>query len=183
MASKSSVRKNTLAQKIRDEGFKMVFSCVRCNRLGKECFKSADSSRCSECVLKGITRCVESKPSYSDSEWQRLVNAQRKIREDERKTAEELQTITARLNRLHRQEELLRNKANEFISHEFKEIAELEALERQEEEELARMAEEKRKAEEDRQQLITLLGLHPSTGDDQLASVFSLPSGSSTVDP
>jgi hypothetical protein len=80
--------------------------------------KAEAFDRCSECVLKGITRCVESKPSFTDVEWRRLVAAQQKIRADELKASEELETILARINRLRRQEQLLRDKASEFISHE-----------------------------------------------------------------
>ncbi|BCR89217.1 uncharacterized protein ACHE_50415A [Aspergillus chevalieri] len=122
----SSVRKNELLRKISDNGFAMVFSCTRCARLGKTCVKSDDSDRCSECVKEGgRSRCVEMKPSYSDAEWRRLVRAQHSIKDEE-------EALLAKLLRLRKQERLLRERANEFISHEFQAIEELEELEREE---------------------------------------------------
>lgn len=122
----SVVRRSALLQKISDNGFAMVFSCTRCARLGKTCVKSDDSDRCSECVKEnGRSRCVESKPSYSDAEWRRLTRAQHSIRDEE-------EALLAKLLRLRKQERLLRERANEFISHEFQEISELEELEEKE---------------------------------------------------
>jgi hypothetical protein len=63
----------------------MVSPCVRCAHLGKKCVKSKGSDRCSECVKEGRTHCVESKPSFTDTEWRRLVQAQDSIKEEEEK--------------------------------------------------------------------------------------------------
>ena len=124
----SAVRKGELLRKISDNGFAMVFSCIRCARLGKTCVKSDDSDRCSECVKEGgRSRCVEMKPSYSDAEWRRLVRAQHSIKDEE-------EALLSKLLRLRKQERLLRERANEFISHEFQEVAELEELEKREKE-------------------------------------------------
>jgi hypothetical protein len=125
MASKASIQKNNLARKIEDQGFIMVSPCVRCARLGKKCVKSEGSDRCSECVKEGRTRCVESKPSFTDAEWRRLVQAQDLIKEEEER-------LLAKLMRLRKQERLLCHRANEFLAHDFKEVEELERLEEQE---------------------------------------------------
>jgi hypothetical protein len=125
MASKASIRKNNLARKIEDQGFIMVSPCVHCACLGKKCVKSEESDRCSECVKEGRTRYIELKPSFTDAEWRRLVQAQDSIKEEEEK-------LLAKLMHLQKQERLLRHHANEFITHEFKEVKELERLEEQE---------------------------------------------------
>jgi hypothetical protein len=75
MASKASIQKNNLAWKIKDQGFIMVSPCVRYAHLGKKCVKSEGSNHCSECVKEGHTHCVESKPSFTNTEWRRLVQA------------------------------------------------------------------------------------------------------------
>jgi hypothetical protein len=85
----------------------------------------------------------------------------------------------AKLDHLQKQDDLLRKRAGDFIIRDIKEIEELEALEKQEEEERARM----QKEEEDRQRLIKLLGLPPSSDEDQLAAALSHPAASSSVDP
>lgn len=83
MASKASVRKKSLAQKIEDQGFIMAFPCIRCARLGKEYIKSESSDRCSECVREGCSYYVESKLSFTDAEWRRLICVQNSIKEQE----------------------------------------------------------------------------------------------------
>ena len=66
-----------------------------------------------------------------------------------------------------------------FIARDYKEIKELEALEKQEEEERACL----QKEEEDRQRLTELLGLPSSSDKDQLAAALSHPAASLSVDP
>ncbi|KAL4755613.1 uncharacterized protein BDW70DRAFT_165309 [Aspergillus foveolatus] len=85
----------------------------------------------------------------------------------------------AKLDRLQKQDDLLRKRAGDFIVRDIKEIEELEALEKQEEEERARI----QKEEEDRQRLIELLGLPPSSDEDQLAAALSHSAASSSVNP
>jgi hypothetical protein len=68
---------------------------------------------------------VESKPSFTNVEWRRLVQAQDSIKEEEEK-------LLAKLMCLRKQEHLLRHHANEFLAHDFKEVEELERLEEQE---------------------------------------------------
>lgn len=166
MASKASVQKKSLARKIEDQGFIMISSCVRCARLNKNCIKSEDSDRCSECVREGRSRCVESKPSFTDAEWRRLVAVQQKLRDEEDRANEEMFKIMARMNRLRKQEKLLRQRANEFLAHEFKEIEELENLEEQE------------KIEEERSKDVQKesVGSSVLVADSQLAAVSEGPS-------
>jgi hypothetical protein len=137
MASKASIRKNNLARKIKDQGFIMVSPCVRYARLGKKCVKSEGSDRCSKCVKEGRTHCVESKPSFTDAEWRRLVQAQDSIKKEEEK-------LLAKLIHLQKQERLLRHRANEFLAHDFKEVEELERLEEQERFEKEQLADRQR---------------------------------------
>jgi hypothetical protein len=71
----------------------MVSPCVRCARLGKKCVKSEGSDCYSECVKEGRTCCVESKPSFTDAEWRRLVQAQDSIKEEEEKLLAKLMCL------------------------------------------------------------------------------------------
>jgi hypothetical protein len=68
---------------------------------------------------------MESKPSFMDAEWRRLVQAQDSIKEEEEK-------LLAKLMHLQKQERLLRHHVNKFLAHDFKEVKELERLEEQE---------------------------------------------------
>lgn len=103
----------------------MVFPCERCSKLKRSCVKLEGSSRCSECVKAGNCKCVDSKVSFSDSEWRRLVDAQNKIEEDE-------EQLLSKLLRLRKQKRLLHKRAGDFIARDYKEIKELEVLEEEE---------------------------------------------------
>ncbi|KAJ5543042.1 hypothetical protein N7461_009045 [Penicillium sp. DV-2018c] len=128
MSSKASVKKNRLCQRIEEEGYRSLNPCVRCVRLHKVCFKLDNSGRWSECVRAGNSKCAMSKPTYSNSEWRRLVKMQQQI-------AEERRAALAKVMRLERQEALLKSRAGDFIARDYKDIAELEELERREAEE------------------------------------------------
>jgi hypothetical protein len=153
MSSKASVKKNRLCQRIEEEGYRSLNPCVRCVRLHKVCFKSDNSDRCSECVRAGNSKCAMSKPTYSDSEWRRLVEMQRKIAEERRLALIASQEAMAKVMRLERHEALLRSRAGDFIARDYKEIAELEELERREAEERERL--EKERVESERQKCQT----------------------------
>jgi hypothetical protein len=77
-----------------------------------------------------------SKPTYSDAEWRRLMKARQALREEE-------EAALAKLLRLKKQSRLLETRAGDFIARDYKEIAELEELERREKEELDRMNRER----------------------------------------
>ncbi|KAL4958602.1 uncharacterized protein BDV14DRAFT_186414 [Aspergillus stella-maris] len=184
MAPSSSDQKRNLKRRIEESGFDMVVRCTRCSQLDKECVRSDDSSRCNECI-RSRRKCVESEPSFSDSEWRRLVAAQTKLRGREREERDKIRALmaslseaNARLDRLQRQEDLLRSRAGDFISRDIKEIEELEALEEKERKILA----DKQKAEEEeRRHLIEILGLPPSSDDEQLAAALASSCASSSA--
>jgi hypothetical protein len=90
-----------------------------------------------------------SRPTYSDAEWRKLVKIQAEIAEQRRAALKASQEAMARLARLDQYEALLRDRAGDFIARDYKEIAELEELERREKEELDRL--EKERVEADRQ--------------------------------
>jgi hypothetical protein len=141
MSSKASVKKNKLADRISDEGYRSVIPCERCVRLHKVCVRVDSSDRCGPCVgAGGKAKCVMSPPSYTDAEWRRLVKLQQEI-------AAERRAALAKVMRLERQESLLRERAGDFIAREYKDIAELEELERREAEELQRLADERIESE------------------------------------
>lgn len=145
MSSKAAVRKNALRQRIESEGFRAAIPCDRCVRLHKTCLKIKGSDRCSECIRGSGVKCEMSKSTYSDAEWKRLVKLQQQI-------AEERRNALAKVMRLEHQESLLRSRAGDFIARDYKEIAELEDLERREREESERL-EKERKALEEQEEL------------------------------
>jgi hypothetical protein len=53
----------------------MVSPYVHYAHLGKKCVKSEGSDYCSECVKEGCTHYIELKPSFTNAEWCRLVQA------------------------------------------------------------------------------------------------------------
>lgn len=141
MSSKASIKKNKLADRISDEGYRSVVPCERCVRLHKTCIRMDSSDCCGSCVSAGSkAKCVMSPPSYSDTEWRRLVKLQQEI-------AAERCAALAKVMRLKRQESLLHDRAGDFITYEYKEIAELEELKRHEAEELQRLESERIESE------------------------------------
>ena len=75
-------------------------------------------------------------PSFTDAEWRRLVKSQNQIEEEE-------EAILAKLLRLRKQKRLLQKRASDFIARDFKEVAELEELERREVKERERLKKER----------------------------------------
>ncbi|KAL4868107.1 hypothetical protein BDV12DRAFT_197506 [Aspergillus spectabilis] len=130
----------------------MATRCIRCSESNKVCIISDGSTRCKECI-RSCRRCIDSEPSFSDAEWHRLLAAQKEIRGKESHVQNEIESLQDKLNelfarsrRFRKQENLLQQRAGDFISREIKTIEELEVLEKQEEEERARIAAEERKA-------------------------------------
>jgi predicted transcriptional regulator len=117
-------------------------------------------------------------PTFSDSEWRRLVEAQNKIRLKGREEREKLSRLmqqiaeaNARMDRLKKQDDLLRKRAGDFIVREIKEIEELEKLE---EERKQKKIEEKEKS-----RLVTVSNGESSSQavfDAEAAEAFALPS-------
>lgn len=136
MSLKASIKKNRLCQRIEEEGYKSVLPCDRCVRLHKICFRSESSDRYSECVRAGNSKCAMSKPTFSDAEQRRLMKARQVLQEEE-------EAALAKLLRLKKQSRLLESRAGDFITRDYKEIAELEELERREKEELKRIERER----------------------------------------
>lgn len=71
----------------------------------------------------GGCKCAESKPSYTEVEWNHLIQAQEKLREEE--------IAMAKILHLQKQQHLLQKHAGNFICN-IKKIVELEKLEEQE---------------------------------------------------
>lgn len=128
LSLRSSIRQAIVCRQIAEEGFESTTSCLRCVRLNKVCVLLPESSdKCGSCVSGGNRAKYEMpEPTYSDTEWRKLIKA----REEE---------LLAKLLRLRKQEKLLRRRAGDFIARGYKEIAELEELERREAEELKRL--------------------------------------------
>jgi peptidoglycan hydrolase CwlO-like protein len=107
----------------------------------------------------------------SDLAWKKLVAAQDKIRLQRQEARARLLEAAARLDRLEKQDDLLRKRAGQFIQTDIKDVEELERLEEEEEkqkaEEEAKRAEQEkaRKALEEQQQMIAAMLNDPTVGD------------------
>jgi hypothetical protein len=167
MSSKSSIKKNRLVARIEQEGFEMVVPCTRCANLKKVCIKSEGSDRCSNCASCPGVKCVESKATFSDREWRRIVAFQDQLRAQEVAVQDQIAELLARQRRIRAQENLLRKRAGDFIARDIKEIEELEELERLEEEEKRKEAEQEKakQAEQEQQELIAAMLNDPTVGD------------------
>lgn len=140
--AKSSVRKNQLVERISEEGYHSVVPCDRCVRLKRVCVRADCSDRCGDCVKGGGgVKCEMSNPTFTDAEWRRLVKSQNSLEEEE-------EAILAKLLRLRKQKRLLQKRAGDFIARDYKEIAELEELERREAEERDRLEKERVESEQ-----------------------------------
>jgi hypothetical protein len=116
----------------------------------------------------------------SDLAWKKLIEAQRKIDEDE-------EQALAKILRLRKQRKLLQRRAGQFIQTDIKDVEELEKLEEEEE---RKAAEEraKQEAERNEQELIAaMLSSGDSNGlavdDSSWLAAFSSPNRSFVGNP
>ncbi|KAJ5379360.1 hypothetical protein N7509_012479 [Penicillium cosmopolitanum] len=132
----SGVSSRKLYQLIEREGFESLIPCLRCVAQNKTCIRSDRSYRCAGCNRAGGTvKCEMPKESFTDAEWRRLLSSQTSLEDEEEKIL------------LAQQEILLKKRAGDFIARDYKEIAELEELERREAEELQRLEDERLESE------------------------------------
>jgi hypothetical protein len=89
-----------------------------------------------------------SNPSFTDAEWRRLVKSQNSLEEEEEAILLQQQMMLAKLARLRKQKRLLQKRASDFITRDFKEVAELEELERREVKERERLKKERLKSKQ-----------------------------------
>ncbi|KAH2976717.1 hypothetical protein KXW58_006457 [Aspergillus fumigatus] len=109
--------------------------CILCSRRGVVCIMDSKSRNCAECTRSG-RKCE--KRFHSEHEWNRVLNAQEKIKEDisqaestllvlnaeQSKLLARLSKISskttesmARIRRLRRQEEILKTKSGRMLDH------------------------------------------------------------------
>lgn len=113
------------------------------------CIRADCSERCGGCVKGGGgVRCEMSNPTFSDAEWRRLVQSQNSLEESEEAILQQQELLLAKLMRLRKQKRLLKKRAGDFIARDYKEIAELEELERREAEEKDRLEKERVESEQ-----------------------------------
>ncbi|KAI1966719.1 hypothetical protein LOZ58_000207 [Ophidiomyces ophidiicola] len=137
MSSKSSRNNKRLASEIEEIGVVMSSRCPYCSHHDKECIHSEKSIKCSECCRLGCRCITNSTPS--DRDWQSLQAARDKLELEETKAFEAVQAASAKLLRLQKQKRFLRDRAGKFLE---SGLRSLEELERLEEEEKKRVAEQ-----------------------------------------
>lgn len=170
MSSYKNISKNNLRERVEQSGVISAIPCLRCSQQNKKCIKSEISKRCSECIRDGRCKCVEM--ASSDLAWKKLLEAQRKLDEDEEATL-------VKLLRLKKQRKLLQKRAGQFIQTDIKDVEELEKLEEEEE---RRAAEERAKQEAERKEQELIAGMLNSggangsvVGDSSWLAAFSSP--------
>lgn len=124
-----------LAQQIELSGIEMP-DCTNCASHHRRCVVSSQSTRCAECVRRGV-RCDVGVPSVGD--WAAIEREEARLK----KLEDEAMEAIMRLPRIQKQKEFLRKRAAEMLRRGLKTLDELDAAdaadkERLEQEEAAR---------------------------------------------
>lgn len=111
-------------------GIEMPFSCDRCSSLNKHCIVSEKSSSkaCSECVLAKKS-CSFSVVSFPREGLERYLKAHTKLEQERKAAIEELARASAKVARLERQSEFLRERGSRLVQESIASLEQLEALE------------------------------------------------------
>ncbi|KAI1912279.1 hypothetical protein LOZ65_006012 [Ophidiomyces ophidiicola] len=153
MSSKSSRNNKRLASEIEEIGVIMSSCCLYCSQHDKECVRSEKSIRCSECCRLGRRCVVNAGPS--DRDWDKLHSERAKLKAAESRTRAEIRaahaemcaaqssmaSLFAKIDRLERQRDFLESRAGKFLESEVKTIEELERLEEEEKKRVAEQTE------------------------------------------
>ncbi|KUI63307.1 hypothetical protein VM1G_11044 [Cytospora mali] len=129
-----------LASLVDLRGSVMPAKCLSCDRRGIPCIKSADSSRCSECIRRKVT-CRFEGPNAA--EMVRVHREALQLREELRIAEVAEEEMRARVLRLRQQNRVLDAKISEMIRRGCESLDELDAVEAEE----ARAAEAAKQSE------------------------------------
>lgn len=116
--------RETLSLRIKTSGYTMPpdSKCAPCLRHGRRCIVlPRDSGRCSECVWRGFS-CDAGVRGVSASDWSSLEKEEQRIRAEKKATL-------AKLLRLERQEEFLRERGMKMLRRGLSSLDELDAVE------------------------------------------------------
>jgi superfamily II DNA or RNA helicase len=115
----------------------------------------------------------------SDLAWKKLIRAQEKIEADDDKLNAELEALLAKRARLHKQRKLLRKRAGQFIQTDIKDVEELERLEEEEERKLAEERAKQETARKEQELIASMLNSGDANGlvvdDSSWLAAFSSP--------
>lgn len=138
LPNKKRLERETLSRRIKRCGFEMSPACSTCEQHSRKCIVlPQDSGRCSECVWRGFKCDATGVP---ESDWSALEREEQRIRQEKKETL-------AKLLRLERQEEFLRERGMKMLRRGLKtldELDEVEEKERKEKEEAERREREGR---------------------------------------
>ena len=118
----STRRKHSLFDTIVSSSLAMR-PCKNCSRARVSCRIDDGSEKCVECVSAGRTCDL----AISPATIKRIQRERRRIRDEVRKARAAAKTAIAKVDRLERQLEALKNQEEELMSTEWQNIAELEA--------------------------------------------------------
>ena len=90
----------------------------------------------------------------SDLAWKKLLSAQDKIRAQQKEARAKMLEVMAKLDRLDKQDTLLRKRAGEFIQTDIKDVEELEKREEEEERKRAELEKQRQEAEQQSKEII-----------------------------
>lgn len=102
------------ADLIERHGFPVDPPCCLCERKNQSCIMDSKSRNCAACTRRG-RKCE--KRFHSDKEWKELEKAQKSIEDQIRKTREVIASSFAKLNRLERHREFLRERGFKMLDH------------------------------------------------------------------
>jgi hypothetical protein len=131
--SRKQKERIALARRIENTGFDMA-PCSSCEKEGRKCvMDTALSSRCAECVRRkrscdGLSDAwTKNVPSQND--WMAIERQENALEEQEERAAAAAQEAMARVARLRKQRQLLKNRKLEMSRRGLKYLEELDAAE------------------------------------------------------
>ncbi|KAI9881990.1 MAG: hypothetical protein M1823_006292 [Watsoniomyces obsoletus] len=134
MPKRSTLRRSTLADKVRKRNHKMPTPCGFCRRASEKCLVDVSSGPCARCISMGI-KCDL---IVSEADWKRVEQEREKLKSQLENTVEELlaakeslRALLSRQLRLLKQLRLLDRREKEMTARELASIEELEKLEQE----------------------------------------------------
>jgi hypothetical protein len=131
---KKRKERELLSNRIKQFGYVMPSdsSCSACSKHGRACVVlPRDSGRCAECVWRGFS-CDAVARGVTESDWSALEKEEQRIRSEKKETL-------AKLLRLERQEEFLRERGMKMLRRGLKTLDELDEAEAREKVETERV--------------------------------------------
>ena len=120
MSSSKSINRKALSELIRTTGFLAAMFCTFCTENGRTCIMTSTTSRCSECVRTGRSKC-DGKPEFL-SGWDALAKQEEKLEQEE-------EEAMAKILRVRKQKKFIQRRRNDMMARGLRSLEELDAAE------------------------------------------------------